>query len=397
VVVDRLEVGGVEKVAMQQVAALRALGQDAELVLLRRRGDGLDVFADELAQIPVRALEERLPRPARGSLPMPGFSFLQTFHLTYPVFARRLVRAGEFDAVLAHGTYTCLTALAAGKARSIPVAAFVWDPTYHVLSSGAYSDRPLRRALPVLLPIARRFDAWLARRASLIVLAGVEFRAYLETLGASRILISYPAATPVDKPLDADARAPEMLAVTAWKHGKQPERLLGLLERTKGLRLVLAGAWLDPAYRAEFEGEVRRRSLDHRVELTGPLSEEALAERYARARFVVQTWPSPGFGLSPLEAAASGTTFVVPRAQGSGELFRDGVDGFLFDAGDDTRLIQAVEQLAGDPRGAAEMGLRAWRHVREEHTWSARATELVQALSGLHQDGGADSGQSGRL
>jgi glycosyltransferase involved in cell wall biosynthesis len=383
VLVDRLEVGGVEKVAIQQVASLRELGHDAELVLLRRRGEGLSLFAAELDEIPVRVLEDRLPSVLRGSVRIPGFSFLQAFHFTYPLFARRLVRAREFDVLLAHGTYTCITGLAVRRARSIPLAAFVWDPTYHVLSGAAYSDRFVGKVLPVLLPLACRFDSWLARRADLIVLGGTEFRAYLEGRGATRILVSYPAATPVEKPLPANRRAPEMLAVTAWKHGKNPERLLPLLERADGLKLVLCGEWLDPEVRAQFESVVAALRLEGRVELTGGLAERELGDRYARARFAIQTWPSPGFGLSPLEAAARGTTFVAPLGQGSSEIFRDGVDGFLFDPRGDGALAAAVDRLVADPALALEMGTNAWRHVHDDHTWSARAAELAAALASL--------------
>jgi glycosyltransferase involved in cell wall biosynthesis len=380
VIVDRLEVGGVEKVAIQQVAALRELGHEANLVLLRRRGEGLRVFADALESVPVRVLERRLPRVLRGSAPMPGFAFLQTFHLTYPAFARALLRRGEFDRLLAHGTYTCLTAFAVGRARSIPVAAFIWDPTYHVLSSAAYSERALRRFLPVLLPMARRFDRWLARRADLIVLGGMAYHNYLDELGARRTLVSYPAVTPAEEPLPASARDREMLAVTAWKQGKDPERVLALLDHAKDLKLVMAGAWLDPRLRAHFEREVQRRHLGDRVEVTGALSQGDLSNRYARARFVVQTWPSPGFGLSPLEAAARGTTFVAPSAQGSGEIFRNGTDGFLYSAGDEEALIGAVDRLARDEDQAVTMGENAWNWVRAHHTWKARATELAKAL-----------------
>jgi glycosyltransferase involved in cell wall biosynthesis len=171
-----------------------------------------------------------------------------------------------------------------------------------------------------------------------------------------------------------------MLAVTAWKHGKSPERLLGVLERTPGLSLVLGGEWLDARLRERFEAEVRARGLRGRVELTGVLSETELAGRYARARFVVQTWRSPGFGLAPLEAAAAGTTFVIPRGQGSAEIFRDGVDGLFFDADDDAGLHAAVETLAGDPAKAVELGVNAWHHVRAHHSWAARGRELGAAL-----------------
>lgn len=387
VMVDRLEVGGVEKVAIQQVAWLREEGYDAELVLLRERGGGLSVFASALDGIPVRILERRLPRMLRGSLPVPGFSFLQTFHFTYPALARLLVREGEFDVLLAHGTYTCMTAFAVGRARSLPVAAFIWDPTYHVLSGSGYEGRALGKLLPALLPLAARFDAWLARRSSLVVLGGTEFRAYLEAKGATQILVSYPAATPIARPLPAAERAPEMVAVTAWKHGKNPERLLALLEHAPGLKLVMAGAWLDASLRAQFEREVEARGLEDRVALTGGLSEEALGEYYARARFAIQTWPSPGFGMSLLEAASNGTTFVAPRGQGSSEIFKDGVDGFLVDLDDEPAFDAATARLADDADQAVEMGTNAWQRVCAEHTWSARARQLGEALEALARPG----------
>jgi glycosyltransferase involved in cell wall biosynthesis len=313
-------------------------------------------------------------------MPVPGFAFLQTFHFTYPLAARSLVRPGEFDCVLAHGTYTCLTALAVQRARGIPVAAFVWDPTYHVLSSSAYSGRAVGTLRPALLPLARRFDAWVARTAAVVVVGGAPYASYLKDAGARRLLVSYPAATPADEPVPAEARRPEMLAVTAWKHGKSPERLLGVLARAPAHRLVLAGEWLDAGLRDRFEAEARARGIADRVEVTGPLSESELGERYARARFVVQTWRSPGFGLSPLEAAARGTTFVIPRGQGSAEIFRDGVDGLFFDVDDDEALHAAVETLSADPARAATMGLAAWNWVRERHSWAARGRELGAAL-----------------
>jgi glycosyltransferase involved in cell wall biosynthesis len=380
VLVDRLEVGGVEKVAIQQVAALREAGYDATLALLRSRGAGLRTFRDELASVPVTVLERRLPRVLRGSMPVPGFAFLQTFHFTYPLAARSLVRPGEFDCVLAHGTYTGLTALAVQRARGIPVAAFVWDPTYHVLSSSAYSGRVVGSLRPALLPLATRFDAWLARSAALVVVGGTPYEPYLRDAGAKRLLVSYPATTPAPEPAPVGDRRPEMLAVTAWKQGKAPERLLDVLERAPELRLVLAGEWLDAGLRDRFERTARARGLGDRVEITGPLSEAGLGERYAHARFVVQTWRSPGFGLSPLEAAARGTTFVIPRGQGSAEIFRDGVDGLFFDPDDDAGLHAAVEALSGSPTLAAAMGADAWSWVRERHSWAVRGRELGAAL-----------------
>jgi glycosyltransferase involved in cell wall biosynthesis len=219
------------------------------------------------------------------------------------------------------------------------------------------------------------------RSAPLVVLGGTVYERYALEAGAQRVLVSYPAVSPSAEPLGLDARRPEMLAATAWKHGKDPERLLPLLERAPGMRLVLAGEWLDQRLRDDLEREARARGLSERLDVTGRLSEAELAGRYARATFVVQAWPSPGFGLSPLEAAAAGTTFVVPRGQGSAEVFREGIDGLFFDLDDDAALHAAVDALSGDPARAVGMGRNAWGWVQERHSWAARSSELAAALA----------------
>jgi glycosyltransferase involved in cell wall biosynthesis len=383
VLLDRLEVGGVEKVAIQQVRALRDLGHDATLAVLRRRGDGLHAFADELREIPVQILEDRLPAPLRRSAAVPGFAFLQTFHFTYPPFAHLLVRPGEFERILCHGSYTFLAASAVGRVRQVPVALFLWDPTYHVLASDAYAGRAVGRLGGVLLPLARRFDSWLVQRPALVLLGGSAYEPYVRALAPRRVVVSPPGAVPATEIVPADARAPEMLAVTAWKAGKAPERLLDVLERQSHLRLVVAGAWLDTRLHDAFLREIQCRGLAARVEVTGALAEAALRDRYRRSLFVVQTWSSRGFGLSPLEAAAEGTTFVVPRDQGSTETFRDGVDGLFFDLDSDDQLAAAVDRLAASTSFAAELGRNAWAHVRARHSWASRAAELATELESL--------------
>ena len=380
VMLDRLEVGGVEKVAIQQVLALRELGHDARLVVLKKRGAGLSAFAEELAEVPVDVLETRLPPLLRASRAVPGFPFLETFHFTFPLMAHRLVRRDEYDVILCHSSYTCLTAFAVQRTRGIPVAAVIWDPTLHVITSSAYADRVLGRVSAALAPLARRFDRWLVRRARLVVLGSLAYRDYVEELGAQRILVLHPGAVPTERIRPASERQPEMLAVTAWKHGKRPERLLPLLEPNPDLRLVLAGAWLDADLREAFEAEVERRGLGNRVEITGEITEQALAERYATAQFVVQAWPSPGFGLSPLEAGAQGTTFVIPQGQGSAELFRDGIDGLIYDPADEGALATAVDRMTAHPEATLAMGRSAHERVCRRASWRARAAELVTEL-----------------
>ena len=397
VLLDRLEVGGVEKVAIQQVAALRDLGHDATLMVLRRRGEGIATFANELSGMPIKILEDRLKPALRGSLAVPGFAFLQTFHFTYPFFARHLLHRDEVNVVICHGSYTCLTGLAVQRKVGIPMAAFLWDPTHHVILSAAYAGRAVGRLSVILDPLARRFDRWLVRSASLVVLGGDAYGDYVRALGPRRLLLLHPAAAAADRIVSEQERRPEILAVTAWKAGKCPGRLLELLRRHSGLRLVLAGAWLDPMLRGRFAAQVTREGLEGRVEVTGPLSEAELGERYAHARLVVQGWPSPGFGLSPLEAAAHGTTFVIPRGQGSAELFREGVDGLFYDPDRPEGLIPSRREAPRRPCTRQPNGperARTCPRARFSPSPSAGTRGLPHGRSERSPVGGGASGTS---
>ncbi len=110
------------------------------------------------------------------------------------------------------------------------------------------------------------------------------------------------------------------------------------LEAFRGLerRLVVAG---------EGPEEKRlRRMAPANVEFLGRVSDEKRAELYAGARGLI----FPGiedFGLTPLEAAASGCPVVAYGAGGALESVREGVNGTLFDRQEPGALREALRRL----------------------------------------------------
>ena len=100
----------------------------------------------------------------------------------------------------------------------------------------------------------------------------------------------------------SDPRDRTVLVVEAWALARQ--------RRDDLPRLVVGGGL------ASVEDLVERRAteLGVPVELTGRLSDEALAEQLRNAAAVVQPSSDEGFGLQPLEAMASGAPVVVTEA-----------------------------------------------------------------------------------
>ena len=124
--------------------------------------------------------------------------------------------------------------------------------------------------------------------------------------------------------------------------------------RTTGqlLRIAGTGAWSD-----EMQAEIA--DLPN-IEYLGFVSGNQLRRLVACARAVVV--PSEWYEncpMSVLEAKAVGTPIIGARIGGIPELVRDGVDGFLFAAGDGTDLARALQALNRADLTAFAMAARA--------------------------------------
>ncbi|MBX3570313.1 MAG: glycosyltransferase family 4 protein [Rhizobiaceae bacterium] len=85
---------------------------------------------------------------------------------------------------------------------------------------------------------------------------------------------------------------------------------------------------------------------------------------YRRVALYVAPSRNEGFGLTPLEAMASGTAVVASDAGAYAEMIVPGETGAVIAAGDGKALGQAVRPYLADPELAKAHGRNALRHVR---------------------------------
>lgn len=381
VLIDRLNVGGVEKVAIEEVRGLRAIGTEAVLVVLSRRAVVPGAFEDLLRGVPVTYLEDRLPRLLRASFRIPGFYFFSSFHLTYPLLLPAVVARGEFAHVVSHGTYTSLTAMSLARFRTIPYALYLWDPASSILET-VYRKGPISRLRPVLSRLALGLDRRLVNRADKVFVAGDRHgRTVTRLLRDPARLVFLPPGHRAARSLPA-TRGDYLVTATAWKHGKRLEDLIEVVATLPGARLTVAGRWVHDGYRREIEALVERLGLATRVDLLGPVTEEELDDLYLHARAAVMVSVERGFGLLALEAAANGCPFVVPRSAGATRYFSEGEHGLYFPDGDRDALAGHLSTLLADERLARALGRSAWEEVRSRYTWERHARRLAEALGG---------------
>ena len=153
--------------------------------------------------------------------------------------------------------------------------------------------------------------------------------------------------------------------------------VMGLLPQ-HGYTLRIAG---DGAFRGTVEGVLADAVTDGRVAFLGVLSPAALRAEMRESDILL--WPGIGeaYGVTYLEAQASGLPVVACRNRGVVDVTCDGQTALLCAPGDGACMAGAVETLARDGARFARMRAAAWDYVHAE-----RSLERASALLRAHLD-----------
>jgi glycosyltransferase involved in cell wall biosynthesis len=166
---------------------------------------------------------------------------------------------------------------------------------------------------------------------------------------------------------------------------------LGRLKRYKGVHIVIEAfaklrprfptATLDIAgagnYRLGLERLTRSLDLGDSVRFLGRVSEEEKLALLRRSWALTFASPKEGWGITNLEAAASGTPVVASNSPGIRESVVDGRTGFLVPHGDVQAMADGLGRFASDSSLVRTMGA-AGRMFAESYTWD-RAAEETEA------------------
>lgn len=377
ILIDRLNVGGVEKIALEQVRSLQAAGHEASLVVLRRKAVTENAFPELTQDLPIVYLDDRLPSFARISFNMPLFQFFSLFHLTYPFLIPRIVKEDEFDYLIVHGTYTAMTAAAIARRRSIHFSTFIWDPASYILERVYKSRWPAIIYTP-LHYLAHHLDKRLITATDSVLVGGSAHNDFIHASSPNkRIHTIYPAVHPASSQSQKEDYA---LVITAWKEGKNPEYLIDIAKALPSLHIKMAGKWIDPIYQENFMARLKAEGVEQQIEIIGGVSESELTALYANALVLLQTNDDRGFGMPALEAAAQGTTFIIPEGQGVCELFTDGLDGFYTKEKDTLIIVDRLRSLLVNRELAMKMGANALETVNRGHSWDKHAQKLIAII-----------------
>ncbi|MBI5870233.1 MAG: glycosyltransferase family 4 protein [Actinobacteria bacterium] len=161
---------------------------------------------------------------------------------------------------------------------------------------------------------------------------------------------------------------------------KRVDRLLEMLavlrqQRPDATLTVVGPDW--EGLQAGLEAQADGLGLGEAARFTGVLPQEDMLDILAGASLFVSASEYEAFGLSTVEAMASGTVPVVSRIPAFEDLVADGETGFLVDFSDPVGAAASVAQALAMPEAQLQkMGADA-KAAASRHDWSQVADQII--------------------
>lgn len=252
-----------------------------------------------------------------------------------------------------------------------------------------------RRRLRLLFTSAAQrnhkpFTKWLIRRMDRVIATSPQAASYLD-VPATVIMhgVDCTAFRPTD---DKDAlRRALGLPIDACLIGcfgriraqkgvdLMVDAALALMPERPDLHMVFTGRVTDDQkeFLAGQQVRLAAAGLLDRVRFLGELGWDDVARHYQALDLFCAPARWEGFGLTPLEAMASGVPVVATRVGAFEALIREGVTGSLVPPGDAAALTEAIRAWIDDRPRLAAAGPVARAHVEANHRIEGEADRIV--------------------
>jgi mannosyltransferase len=138
-------------------------------------------------------------------------------------------------------------------------------------------------------------------------------------------------------------------------------------------------------FERELKSKIAAAGLTQRVIFLGDVDD--IAVWYRRFTLFVAPSRQEGFGLTPLEAMASGTVAVTSDAGSFPSMIRPGINGAIVPAVDGDALTAAIEPYLRDPHLAREQGRAALEFVHANFSLAGEARGIRSVYDRLWTEG----------
>ncbi|MDN5928424.1 MAG: glycosyltransferase family 4 protein [Hyphomicrobiales bacterium] len=241
------------------------------------------------------------------------------------------------------------------------------------------------------------FTKWLIRRMDAVVATSTRSGSFLEV--PHRVIMHgidterfHPARTSEDE--FAAAGLPGRFAVGCFgrvRHQKGTdlfvEAMITLLPDFPDWTAVITGRVTaeHQAFADELKQKIERAGLSNRIVFLGEVP--SVDRWYRRLSLYVAPSRNEGFGLTPLEAMASGTAVVASDAGAYRELIEEGVTGTVVPAGDAGALTGAIREYMTDPLLCEDRGVAGRKQIVEYFALEREASAIGEVYEEIWSSG----------
>jgi mannosyltransferase len=242
------------------------------------------------------------------------------------------------------------------------------------------------------------FTKWLIRRMDAVVATSARSGSFLEV--PHRVIMHgidterfHPARTSEDE--FTAAGLPGRFAVGCFgriRHQKGTdlfvEAMVALLPEFPDWTAVVTGRVTaeHQAFADELREKVEKAGLSDRILFLGEVP--SVDQWYRRLSLYVAPSRNEGFGLTPLEAMASGTPVVASDAGAYRELIEEGVTGAVVPAGDGAALTDAIRGYIADPLICERQGAAGRKCVAQYFALEREVAAICEVYEELWSCGG---------
>ena len=294
-----------------------------------------------------------------------------------------LVRASLYDVIHAHTPRSAMIAARVSQKLGTPWVYHVHSPTARV-SSRLWINR-----------VNDWVERWSLRNCSKIITVSRSLRRELIKRGISRQrLICIPNGVPALTPIDLSTR----ILSDTWNLG-----MIALFRSRKGLEVLLdavrrlpenapkihvrvIGGFETEEYRKAMHQLVDQYGLNDRITFTGFTNDigKALADLDG---MILPSLYGEGMPMVVLEALSAGVPVIATRVEGTPEVVRDGVEGYLAEPRDPQSLMESIAKFTSSRSKWAMMSEQAVDRHRDRYSdmkMAVATAEVYRSVARSH-------------
>ena len=138
-------------------------------------------------------------------------------------------------------------------------------------------------------------------------------------------------------------------------------------------------------FKKELQNEITAAGLEKQFHFIGKRPFEELPKIFRAMSIVAALSRNEGFGLTVLEAMASGAAVIASEAGAWRDIIREGQDGYIVPCDDLGTTSSKLDHMMGDISATHAMGISGRARVEADFTIEREAAQLCRFLKGLQK------------